>query len=299
MKCAVRSVSARMGTILLVALLPVAGDAAATPAEKCVSAKLVAARELAVCLLRAQERNLRKPGSANEVFCFEKLTNRWDAIEVKAGPGVCPEERHDLAPTLTSAKRLQAELDLAIRPPTELLIFDAGPLSGEQVSEAGPHALCQAAKPEDLVCRRTPAIVSDASYGPVSSLGSEFSFREGGAPVRSLSGVQIAGHWSDFVEGIWDACLQTAAGPECATAGAVLPDGAHWWHGWDPGTGKEGSCTDWSLPLVLGGDETAFVGLASSDGQGGNPSPWGPLEVECDGFEADAPDAPHLLCLCF
>ncbi len=126
----------------------------------------------------------------------------------------------------------------------------------------------------------------------------EFSFPQN-VPLRSTGGVKIADDWDEFLNGTWDACLQTTAGPDCATPAGVLPDGARWWHGYDPGPGQELSCTDWTLALILMGNESAWVGHSSTDGQAGHPSPWGPEEVECDGFADDDPAAPHVLCLCF
>ena len=280
------------------ALFPSIGWTGAPSPEKCVLAKLAASRAFTVCILKAQEKNLKKPGSANEAVCLEKLAGQWNAIEAKAGADVCPEYRRDMA-AAAGAIELKEQLELGIRPPTELVLFDAGPATGEEIAGDGPHFRCSAGKPDDLVCRRTPAVVSDQSYGPASNLPTEFDFYQD-IPLVSRSGVQIAADWDTFLNGTWEACLQGTAGPDCTTPAGVLPDGATWWNGFDPVTGEERSCSDWSLPVILLNGETAFIGSASTDGAAGHPSPWGePTEVACDGFEPEAPDRPHVLCLCF
>lgn len=288
----------RAAALACIALLPSAGSAAGvSPSEKCAEAKLAAARGYAACYLKAREKNERKPGSANEAVCVGRLRDRWDAIEKKAGPGVCPEYRRDLGSVGTSVVDLFQQWDLAIRPAPALILYDGGPATGQQMAEDTPNLRCGQAQPEDVTCRFAPAIVSDQSYGPASSLATEFSFKQD-VPIVARSGVGIAADWDTFLNGDWDACLGPSAGPDCATPAGVLPAGARWWHGYDSVTGDERACHDWSLPRILLGGETAFVGSSSTDGQAGHPSPWGPEEVACDAFGEGDPDVPHVLCLC-
>ncbi len=161
MKRVARAVRACIACLAFVVLTPVVAWTAASPEQKCVSAKFDAGRAFAVCVLRAKEKNVRKPGSANEAVCGEKLVEKWNAIEAKAGPGICPTERHDLGGVVTHTLRLAEESDLAIRPPTELVVFDAGPASGMQLGEHTPHGRCSPGNTEELTCRRMPALVSD------------------------------------------------------------------------------------------------------------------------------------------
>jgi hypothetical protein len=282
-----------LGISALVALASAAGWAGGTPSEKCVFAKLAAAREFTACVLKAQEKNLRKPRSGNAAVCLEKLTQRFDALEARVGADACPRRQGlgFLPETLDYAE----EVDLAIRPPEELIVFDAGPASGFELWMEGPAAQCGPGNREELTCRRMPALVSDSYQAPDFLLASTFSFPQG-IPLRSAGGVQIASDWDAFLNGTWDACLQTSPGPECATAAGVLPDGARWWSGYDPLTGEQVNCKDWSNPARM---LTSYVGSASTDGSFGHPSPWGPEELACDAFPESDAGAPHVLCLCF
>lgn len=284
-----------LGISVLAALVSAAGWAGSSPSEKCALAKLAAAREFTGCVLKAQEKNLRKPSSGNPAVCLEPLLKRFEALEARLGADVCPRREGLFLPgeTLDYAQ----ELDLAIRPPKELIVFDAGPADSSQLWSGGPAARCSPGNSEELTCRRMPAIAVDVYQAPELLLVPDaFSF-PANVPLRSVSGVQIASDWETFVAGAWDACLQVSPGPDCAAAAGVLPDGARWWHGYDPATGDAVNCDDWSNPAIR--PLTAHVGSSSTDGSFGHPSPWGPEAVACDAFPEGDPDAPHVLCLCF
>ena len=124
----------------------------------------------------------------------------------------------------------------------------------------------------------------------LADLGSE------GLPFYSQSGVKIADDLDDFLDGGWDACLQTSPGPDCAVAAGVLPDGAYWWHGANFSDSFQASdnCNDFSAGTS--GFFVGNVGIASSDGEGGHPSQWDGLVAECDGSNLPAPA--HLVCAC-
>jgi hypothetical protein len=253
----------------------------------------VAAREFTGCVLKAQEKNIRKPRSANSAACFERLTQRFDALEARVGADVCP-RRHGLG-FLPKTADYAVEVDLSIRPPQELIVFDAGPATGSELWLRGPAAQCGPGNSEELTCRRMPALVADSYQAPEFLLATTFSFPQG-VPLRSTRGVQIARDWDAFLSGTFDACLQTSPTADCATAAGVLPDGARWWTGYDPIAGDVLNCEDWSNPARM---LTSYVGSSSTDGSFGHPSPWGPEEVACDAFPESDPDAPHVLCLCF
>jgi hypothetical protein len=281
-----------LGITALGALVSAVGWAGSSASEKCALGKLAAARAFTGCVLKAAERNLRKPGSGNDLCPIGPLRKRFEALEAKLGAEVC-DSRRGLG-FLLRARDYAEGLDLEMRPPKELLVYDAGPASGLDLWQGGPAAHCGPALGDDSpTCRRVPALAADPYQAPAFDLPSAFSFPEN-IPIRSVSGVQIAKDWDTFLNGTWDACLQTSPGPDCTTSAGVLPDGVRWWHGFDPQTGDELNCKDWSNPAI--GAVSAYVGSSSTDGSFGHPSPWGPEEVSCNTF----PEPPvHVLCLCF
>jgi hypothetical protein len=75
----------------LVGLAAIAADAA-DPADKCESGKLKESAKYASCRLKAESKAILKATTPDFTKCESKFTPKFNALETKAGMGVCPTE---------------------------------------------------------------------------------------------------------------------------------------------------------------------------------------------------------------
>jgi len=79
--------------LLAIGLVLVAtGSWAADPVAKCESSKLKEAGKYDYCRLKADSKAVIKGEVADYTKCDTKFFTKWDQIEQKAGPGICPSE---------------------------------------------------------------------------------------------------------------------------------------------------------------------------------------------------------------
>ncbi len=69
---------------------------AADPAVKCESAKLKESAKYASCRLKAESKGVKKGLPADFTKCETKFTAKFNKVESKAGPGVCPSEGDEM-----------------------------------------------------------------------------------------------------------------------------------------------------------------------------------------------------------
>jgi hypothetical protein len=290
-----------MGTwsasLLAIALAAGAANAGGRdPQTRCHVAKTKLAGEFVACVQKEEVRRLLT-GSPDPKCNVIAFLQRWTAIEQRFD-GACAVEQNDALAALFGATEYWRQTSLAIHPASKIVLYDGG------ASQTGdlfpilpppePHrfSCVAAAAALDLECTAIrPLIYQD---DPVWSLFSQVA--PGQRPIVSVSGVQIADDTQDFLDGDWDACLQSSPGPDCAVGAGVLPDGATWWHGFlSDGMGAEANCSNWHLAFPV---LQATIGTASADGQSGGASPWGDSENRafCDG--SNLPDPAHVVCAC-
>ncbi len=65
---------------------------AADPTVKCESGKLKEASKYGACRLKTEAKAVNKGAAANFSRCELKFADKWNKVESKAGPGVCPTE---------------------------------------------------------------------------------------------------------------------------------------------------------------------------------------------------------------
>lgn len=90
-------------TLALAVTIPLAAQAAPTPAQKCEAGKNSTAGKYAACLHKAQQKFV-SGGEVNTagrdaavLACGEKYSGKWQSLEAKAGSSVCPSEGDESA----------------------------------------------------------------------------------------------------------------------------------------------------------------------------------------------------------
>ena len=115
-----------VSTIALLCLITSAAQAA-DPAAKCRSGKLKEAAKYASCRLKAEAKAVQTATTPNYTQCEAKFTPKFNGLETKAGPGICPSEGDE--PTINARVTNDAD-DIAT-----LLAGGSLPTCGDALAE--------------------------------------------------------------------------------------------------------------------------------------------------------------------